>query len=65
MDIKELKELDAGSLQAEINNLREGYARQKEAVKNGKEKNFASLPFMRREIARATTLLKEKQEKVD
>ena len=67
MDIQELKELDTESLRMEINNLQEKYAGQREAVRSGKEKNFSSLRIMRRDIARAMTLLrlKEKGEKLN
>jgi ribosomal protein L29 len=65
MDIKELKELDVDSLMVEVSSLQEKYATQQEAVRNGKEKNSASLRVMRRDIARAMTLLKEKQGQVD
>lgn len=58
---KEYRELDQERLIVKINNLERDYRLWREAVISGKEKNHAKIGFLRKEIARAKTVLSEKQ----
>lgn len=60
--IKEYRELDQAGLVAEIAKLKQEYRLAKETVRLGKEKNHASLKFLKRDIARAQTVLKMKED---
>lgn len=58
---RDFRALDVPALTARLEQLRQEYASAHEAVRAGKEKNHARLALLRRDIARAQTVLREKQ----
>lgn len=61
MNTKELNNLDMPALEQQIKTWRIEYFTVREDVRHGKEKNHAHLKQVRRDIARALTVLKNKQ----
>lgn len=60
MKVRDLRELGTERLKARTVELKVEYEALKEAVLSGKEKNHARLAILRRDVARADTILKEK-----
>ena len=60
MKARDLRELSAGRLKARATELKTEYETLKEAVLSGKEKNHAQLVVLRRNVARANTISREK-----
>jgi ribosomal protein L29 len=60
MDIKELREIGVKRIAVRISELEFKYQKLRESIWSGKEKNHAQLRFLKRDIARAKTILKEK-----
>lgn len=58
MKAKEVRNLDAAALQQQLVSWQAEYFAVREAIRTGKEKNHARLGYLRRDIARAQTLLK-------
>lgn len=58
---KEFRELDQAAVRQRIVKLRQELRLAKEEVRQGKEKNNARLERLRRDIARAQTVLNEKK----
>jgi len=61
--IKEYRELDQAELRQKIDKMQQEFRTAKETVRLGKEKNHASLKFLKREIARAETVLTAQENK--
>lgn len=61
---KDLRELGVERLKARAGELKAEYEVLKEATLAGKEKNHARLMILRRDVARANTILKEKEGKL-
>lgn len=61
--IKEWLEMNEDELATKISRLRDDYHLARENVRIGKEKNHASLKYLKRDIARAITILKSKANK--
>ena len=61
--INEYKELDQEELSIRIAKMKQDYRLAAEDVRQGKEKNHASLKYLKRDIARAKTVLKLKEGK--
>ncbi len=61
MRTHDLRNLELAALQAEIAQLTHEFFSLADAVHSGKEKNNARLKLVRRDIARAQTILHEKQ----
>lgn len=57
MDAKELRNLDTAALQLQLQTWQAEYYGVRENIRTGKEKNHARLKGLRRNIARAHTLL--------
>ena len=53
--------LEVGALEARVQDLVHEYFTLSEAVSSGQETNYAKLGLMKKSIARAKTILKEKQ----
>jgi ribosomal protein L29 len=64
MKMKDFREMDAGSLTSRIAELRADLMQLRETVRAGKEKNHANIGQIRRELARALTLQRERKEQV-
>lgn len=60
MDIRELREIGRKRVAVQINELEFRYQKMRESIWSGKEKNHAQLRYLKRDIARAKTVLKEK-----
>jgi len=56
---KELREMGSKSLSVHVNKLEADLLELKEGVMTGKEKNHAKLRVVRRDIARARTILRD------
>lgn len=63
MKSTELRQLDLAAIAAQLSQDRAEYFAVRESIRTGKEKNHARLRFLRRDIARAQTLLQELQSK--
>jgi len=61
MKTQDLRELDKTSLLNQANDLKIELAEYKEAVLSGKEKNHAKLAYLKRDLARANTILSQKE----
>ena len=61
--LKEYRELDRAELRQKVDKLQEQYRAARETVRLGKEKNHASLKYLKRDIARAKTVLNTKENK--
>ncbi len=59
MKARDVRELGQVGIEQRIRELERDYAALKEAVRIGKEKNFARLGLLRKDIARARTVLCE------
>ena len=60
MKMKDFREMDAPRLTSRIGELKEELVQLKETVRAGKEKNHAKIGQIRRELARALTLQRER-----
>lgn len=60
MKTRELRELNEERLKAQVASFMAEYEALREATRSGKEKNHARLARLRRDIARAKTMLREK-----
>ncbi len=60
MDIRELREISKNRIAVQISDLEFKYQKMRESIWSGKEKNHAQLRYLKRDIARAKTILKEK-----
>lgn len=61
MKARDLRELNEGHLQARVREMMVECEVLQEAVRSGKEKNHARLHQLKRDVARAKTVLREKQ----
>lgn len=58
---KELAGLDEAAVRVRLLEYQREYFARREAVRVGKEKNHAQLSYLRRQIARAKTVLRQRQ----
>ena len=63
MDVRELREIGVDGIVARISELEFKYKKMRESIWSGKEKNHAQLRYLKRDIARVKTVLKEKSVK--
>jgi large subunit ribosomal protein L29 len=61
MKMKDFREMDTERLAGRIAELRQEIMNVREAVRSGKEKNHAKLRQLKREMARALTLRRERE----
>jgi len=59
MKAKDLREMNKASLINQVSELTHDLAEYKGTVMSGKEKNHAKLHFLRRDLARAKTILNQ------
>ena len=60
MKIQEQREVEIGRLRAHVDGLYDKLASVWEDIRSGKEKNHAQLKSLKRQIAQAKTILKER-----